>query len=360
VVVEGLDPANTTRVLLLYPPARLGAAFDIAPETPDGPVEVRLQPTATIVGQFVTSDGRPAENGHASLAMDFDTKTIQFTTNRLASYPYYENFLDLLPRMPPRAGSEFALGYVVPGVPFGLRVGRMVEAGGWEDIDIITVTALQPGERRDLGKIVLKADAREGQRMQVLLQLAKRIGVVPNLWEAGNDGNLGFLVVPGSPAAKAGMRSGDQLSAVNGRSVQNLLDLMKVERMADLDKPLRLTLLRAGKPVEVTLPAETFEGLFGPKPKPLGNDLFEVTFSYRPSQSVKQVYLAGTFNDWKPTAHKMEGPDKDGRFTTRLQLKRGTYEYKFVLEGKTWEADPENVLQAGAYRNSLVFVAGKP
>jgi hypothetical protein len=156
------------------------------------------------------------------------------------------------------------------------------------------------------------------------------------------------------------MRSGDQLSAVNGRSVQNLLDLMKVERMADLDKPLRLTLLRAGKPVEVTLPAETFEGLFGPKPKPLGNDLFEVTFSYRPSQSVKQVYLAGTFNDWKPTAHKMEGPDKDGRFTTRLQLKRGTYEYKFVLEGKTWEADPENVLQAGAYRNSLVFVGGKP
>ncbi len=104
------------------------------------------------------------------------------------------------------------------------------------------------------------------------------------------------------------------------------------------------------------MPAEAFQILLGPPVRPLGDDRFEVTFSYRPSKQAESVYLAGSFNDWKPTAHKMDGPDQEGRFTTRLKLKKGTYEYKFVLDGKTWETGPGNLLQTGPYLNSVLNI----
>jgi hypothetical protein len=100
--------------------------------------------------------------------------------------------------------------------------------------------------------------------------------------------------------------------------------------------------------------------LFDSPGKPLGNGLFEVTFAYRPTKKVKAVYLAGSFNDWKPTAHKMDGPDKDGRFTTALKLKKGPYEYKFVLDGKTWQPDPDNPWRTGFFQNSLLYVGDSP
>jgi hypothetical protein len=94
--------------------------------------------------------------------------------------------------------------------------------------------------------------------------------------------------------------------------------------------------------------------------KPLGDDRFAVTFNYRPAKKVQAVYLAGSFNDWKPTAHKMDGPDGKGRFTTLLTLKKATHEYKFVLDGKTWAADPGNLWRTGWYQNSLLHIGGQP
>lgn len=75
-------------------------------------------------------------------------------------------------------------------------------------------------------------------------------------------------------------------------------------------------------------------------------------FHYRPPPGTKAVYLAGTFNGWKPTGQRMDGPDAQGRFTTQLTLGPGAHEYKFVLEGKTWRPDPGNPDQVGYYGNS--------
>ncbi len=100
------------------------------------------------------------------------------------------------------------------------------------------------------------------------------------------------------------------------------------------------------------LALEAFQFPFGPPSKPLGNDQFEVAFSYRPTKKAKSVYLAGAFNDWQPTALKMDGPDSKGRFNTQLKLKKGTYEYKFVVDGKTWETDPDNIWQSWRNGNS--------
>jgi 1,4-alpha-glucan branching enzyme len=94
-------------------------------------------------------------------------------------------------------------------------------------------------------------------------------------------------------------------------------------------------------------------------PKPLGDGQYEVVFTFAAPPGTKAVYLAGTFNDWKPTGLAMQGPDDEGAFNTRLVLAEGVYEYKFVVEGKDWHADPRNLHQAGPYGNSLLWVGKK-
>jgi hypothetical protein len=86
----------------------------------------------------------------------------------------------------------------------------------------------------------------------------------------------------------------------------------------------------------------------------------DVTFRYRAPAGTNAVYLAGTFNDWKPTALKMDGPDADGQFATKLALASGKYEYKFVIDGTRWRHDPGNPRQVGFYNNSLIEVGKQP
>jgi hypothetical protein len=88
-------------------------------------------------------------------------------------------------------------------------------------------------------------------------------------------------------------------------------------------------------------PAEQDLSLGRPQVVRRGND-FEVAFRYRPNIAARDVYLAGSFNNWQPTVQKLDGPDREGFYSTRLVLKAGRYEYKFVLDGKTWRADPGN------------------
>ena len=192
---------------------------------------------------------------------------------------------------------------------------------------------------------------------QSLLRLAQRLGIAPRVDKAGG-GPLAMTlsVAPGSLAEKAGIRSGDGITALNGEPFGRIENVPAQLGQLRLDDGLYLTVLRAGKPVDVVVPAELLKDFLGPPVKPIDGDRFEVTFSYRPSKPAKSVYLAGTFNNWGPTTHKMDGLDKGGLFTTRLKLRRGTYEYKFVLEGKDWQADPNNIYRVGLYQNSFLFV----
>ena len=105
--------------------------------------------------------------------------------------------------------------------------------------------------------------------------------------------------------------------------------------------------------VEVALAAQDF-ALGEPESRKRDDGRYDVTFRYRPPAGTQSVYLAGTFNEWKPTALKMSGPDDSGRFETKLILPAGTHEYKYVLEGTRWRHDPGNRRQAGYYHNSVL------
>jgi hypothetical protein len=53
----------------------------------------------------------------------------------------------------------------------------------------------------------------------------------------------------------------------------------------------------------------------------------------------KQVFVAGTFNNWSTTAHPMKRTTRDGHWVLDLDLTPGTYEYKFVVDGQ-WCCEP--------------------
>jgi len=64
-----------------------------------------------------------------------------------------------------------------------------------------------------------------------------------------------------------------------------------------------------------------------------------IAFSVRAEVGSK-VFLAGSFNNWDPTAKEMVDKNGDGLYSTTLSLTPGTHQYKFVIDG-TWCADPE-------------------
>ena len=57
---------------------------------------------------------------------------------------------------------------------------------------------------------------------------------------------------------------------------------------------------------------------------------------------VKEVYLAGDFNDWQPDdkAYRLR-KYKGDVWKKKVNLKAGRYEYQFVVDGQWW-CDPAN------------------
>ena len=53
-----------------------------------------------------------------------------------------------------------------------------------------------------------------------------------------------------------------------------------------------------------------------------------------------QVFVAGTFNRWSPTANPLRDNPESGHFSALLRVPAGTHEYKFVVDG-VWTVDPK-------------------
>jgi anti-sigma factor RsiW len=76
------------------------------------------------------------------------------------------------------------------------------------------------------------------------------------------------------------------------------------------------------------------------------------------SPEAHTVSVAGDFNKWKTDADEMMG--NDGMWNIELKLKPGVYSYSFVVDGKSWVADPgaESYTDDGfGSRNAVLRVA---
>lgn len=81
-------------------------------------------------------------------------------------------------------------------------------------------------------------------------------------------------------------------------------------------------------------------------------------FSLR-APDAASVGLAGTFNRWDPSAHRLSGPDRDGVWTITVPLHPGRYEYLFLVNGAAWTADPDapDADDGMGGRNSVLIIA---
>lgn len=55
--------------------------------------------------------------------------------------------------------------------------------------------------------------------------------------------------------------------------------------------------------------------------------------------NAKSVFVAGTFNDWKPDAAPLHSNIQNGKWSVSVPIPSGHHEYKFVVDGK-WCCEP--------------------
>jgi len=109
-----------------------------------------------------------------------------------------------------------------------------------------------------------------------------------------------------------------------------------------------------------------FEGVFlnqdlslpEPQITPVGDGTYRVRFTYKPDRPAKNIYLAGTFNDWNNMSHALTDSDGDGIYHADAIVPKGEHRYKFVIDGSYWTHDPASRILTGFLHESF-FVAGR-
>ncbi len=157
--IRGADPERTYRVCFIKPDRKLGAVAELKYDgKAAGPIEVRLQPTASVHGKVATPGGSSSEGCqvYALLVLSKDRKEVsvrEFFNRDLVEF--YANVLGHrnMRFENERTGStgEFTLDALIPGANFYVTAA---EGGGREAR--VAVPDLKPGEDRDLGTLVLK------------------------------------------------------------------------------------------------------------------------------------------------------------------------------------------------------------
>jgi chromosome partitioning protein len=74
----------------------------------------------------------------------------------------------------------------------------------------------------------------------------------------------------------------------------------------------------------------------------------------------KSVKIAGSFNNWTPTNDYLMAQNEDGKWYKVLSLAPGEYQYKFVIDDKTWVEDESNYkVEIDPYygKNSVIEVS---
>ena len=155
--IPGADPDRTYRVFFVSIARRLGAVAELKLDPSGKPLEVRLQPTATIKGRVVEAGGGPPREAQAYPRMLLRPERKEYTREDLfdgAIACFYSNFLSneafYFHRDQPAKDGSFSFEGLVPGVGFQIAIGTADRSAS------TLVWDLKPGEVRDVGTLTLK------------------------------------------------------------------------------------------------------------------------------------------------------------------------------------------------------------
>lgn len=88
----------------------------------------------------------------------------------------------------------------------------------------------------------------------------------------------------------------------------------------------------------------------------LKGDFASVSFTYRPSKTLKSVSVAGSFNGWNKDANPLKLQPDGHTWYSKVEVPVGRSTYKFVEDGSRWVLDPNAPAEEdeGGNRNSVV------
>jgi len=135
--------------------------------------------------------------------------------------------------------------------------------------DGVDLTILREGKQvkvklaSDVLRTLLSPSAQNGDDVQKWLAMFRQIGLEPDSDKPALSSVLKVRVLPGSAAEKAGIRSGDRITALNDDKVKRLQDVVNLlawlqvddqTQQSFADEEVRVTISREGSQVEVKLP----------------------------------------------------------------------------------------------------------
>ena len=162
------------------------------------------------------------------------------------------------------------------GIQIGDRIVRVdgIQNPTWEQVEI--KDDLSPNQSLDFGI------ERDGKVMDKVL--------VPEAVGPNQYGDMGWvpkegkvvltLVEPGMPAAKAGIKVGDQILTANGKDIPHLAALIQMLSHTK-DQPLKLVVLRNGEKMSFTLKPVLDPGGAGQEPA------YRIGIASRPTKVIK-------------------------------------------------------------------------
>jgi nicotinamidase-related amidase len=91
--------------------------------------------------------------------------------------------------------------------------------------------------------------------LAAILRVMLRLGIIPEQNAQSGKTALVRFVIPGSFAARQGLRSGDQIAGMNGKNFESIVDAALAFSRLDSSRDLKLAILRGGSNEEVVIPA---------------------------------------------------------------------------------------------------------
>lgn len=158
--------------------------------------------------------------------------------------------------------TEPLIGSILPGKPAaraGLRVGDRIVSVDGERIDDFENLRMLISMNADRELRVVYV--RDGRQVTTSLTPEKQETDYGPVGKAGFGAWIAPIlggVAPDSPAAKAGLRAGDRITAVNGAPVTQIDDFGKAAESAK-GAALNVDIMRSGAPVRVVLPPVKFD-----------------------------------------------------------------------------------------------------
>ena len=156
------------------------------------------------------------------------------------------------------------------GKVIGINAAIKSRSGGWQGVGLAVSSNLAKNIMEQLLKHGAVHRGYLGVQIKDIenLDLAKRLGL------SDKNGVLIARVLEDTPGAKAGLKDGDAITAVNGQPVKNAHDLQSIVLNLPVGKQIELSVIRDGKPLTLKATIEEQPAQFGTVqlPEPRGQE----------------------------------------------------------------------------------------